>query len=260
MDNPLKYSLTTRFKDRHILRLLAVEPQDRVLDVGCGIGYLVGLAAKTASQVCGVDPSPQALGGAIGLMGSRIFACAGADQLPFPEATFDKVIFADVIEHVGDDRQALREISRVCKAGAKVVVTTPAIEAPFTTTWMKTLLHGDEDQFLKNVRHGYSAASLTALMRECGIEVQNITYTNFYLTELILGMVKVMYYFKNRHYRTQADLVANAQSALFKLYKKILFPLFLWIGRAEERLLQGRCKGHCLIAQGQVVRQEQPRL
>jgi SAM-dependent methyltransferase len=256
MENPLKYSLTTRFKDRHILGLLGLEPRDRVLDVGCGIGYLVGLAGQGGSRACGIDPSPEALAGAVGLMGSRIFACAGADRLPFREAVFDKVIFADVIEHVDDDRQALREIARVCKDGARVVVTTPAIEAPFTTTRMKTLLHGDEDHLLKNVRHGYSASSLAALMGECGIEAQNITYTNFYLTELILGMVKLVYFFKNRRYRTQADLLASARSFGFGFYRRVLFPLFLRIGRAEEWLLQGRCKGHCLIVQGAVVKEE----
>ena len=115
MDNPLKYSLTTRFKDRHILRLLAPRAGERVLDVGCGIGYLSGLAREAGARVYGVDMSPDALKSGIDMVGRQAFSCASADRLPFPDGVFDKVMFADVIEHVPDDAAALSEIRRVCK-------------------------------------------------------------------------------------------------------------------------------------------------
>tara|TARA_B100001094_G_C17939561_1_gene674807 strand:- start:638 stop:805 length:168 start_codon:yes stop_codon:yes gene_type:complete len=41
--NPLHFSLTTRFKKRQIFQMLDVKPKERILDVGCGIGYLSGL-------------------------------------------------------------------------------------------------------------------------------------------------------------------------------------------------------------------------
>ena len=76
--------------------------------------------------------------------GSRYshFATAGAGELPFVDNSFDKVIFADVIEHVPDDSLALSEIVRVAKAGAVIVISTPALEGVFTETWLKTFLHG----------------------------------------------------------------------------------------------------------------------
>ena len=255
VDNPLKYSLTTRFKDRHILRLLAPGPGERVLDVGCGIGYLSGLACQSGAQVYGVDTSAVALKKGVVLTGHKTLSCASAEQLPFQDATFDKVIFADVIEHVSDDKAALTEILRVCKDGARVVVATPAIEAVFTETRMKTLLHGEEDHFLKNVRNGYSAEKLSELMQVASIRPREVVYTNFYLAELMLGLTKVLYYFKQRSYKTQADLIKLTRSPAFFFYKKIIFPLFLGIGRIEEKLLQGRSKGHCLIIGGQVIKE-----
>ena len=252
MDNPLKYSLTTRFKDRHILRLLDLHPGERVLDVGCGIGYLSGLAAEVGVEVCGVDMSSAALKHGASLVRRQPFACAGADQLPFPDDSFDKVIFADVIEHVPDDGAALREIWRVCRPGAKVAVATPAIEALFTETRMKTLLHGEEDQYLKNVCDGYTAEYLSRMMDEAGMHPEEVVYTNFYLVELLLGLTKLLYFAKQRRYKSQADLVRLSTSPLFELYKKVVFPIFLGIGRAEEKVLQGHCKGHCLIVGGRV--------
>ncbi|MDE0939414.1 MAG: class I SAM-dependent methyltransferase, partial [Pirellulales bacterium] len=61
MENPLKYSLTTRFKERQILRLLDIRPGERLLDVGCGIGYLSGLASSCGAQIVGIDMSRKAL-------------------------------------------------------------------------------------------------------------------------------------------------------------------------------------------------------
>ena len=81
---------------------------------------------------------------------------AGAGGLPFATDSFDKVIFADVIEHVPDDHQALGEIVRVAKQGARIVISTPALEGVFTETWLKTYLHGEEDEFQKNYREGYT--------------------------------------------------------------------------------------------------------
>ncbi|MBI4489905.1 MAG: methyltransferase domain-containing protein [Deltaproteobacteria bacterium] len=256
MENPLKYSLTTRFKDRHILRLLAPAPGEKVLDVGCGIGYLLGLAVQSGTRVFGIDLSPVALKKAVSFLGERTFSCASAANLPFRDGYFDKIIFADVIEHVADDGMALAEITRVCREGASIVVTTPEIEAPFTETRMKTLLHSESDELLKNIRDGYSLDKLSTLMRSRGIEVQEVVYTNFYLAELMLGLTKVCYYLKNRSYKTQADLVRTARSPLFNIYKRLVFPVFLGIGRAEEWFLQGRCKGHCLIIQGQVEKKK----
>ena len=78
------------------------------------------------------------------------FAAAGAGKLPFADNSFDKVIFADVIEHVPDDSMALRR-SCVAKAGAVIVISTLALEGVFTETWLKTSCYWEEeDEFQKN--------------------------------------------------------------------------------------------------------------
>jgi len=46
-------------------------------------------------------------------------------RLPFPDATFDRVICAEVLEHVPDDRAAMAEIARVLRPGGTAAVTVP---------------------------------------------------------------------------------------------------------------------------------------
>jgi len=49
-----------------------------------------------------------------------------ATRMPFPDGAFDRVIAAEVLEHIPDDWQALREIARVLRPGGQVAVTVPA--------------------------------------------------------------------------------------------------------------------------------------
>jgi SAM-dependent methyltransferase len=81
----------------------------------------------------GVDldrPSLQRAAGALRFRGREKGALAAmlqgdAFHLPFADATFDRVICAEVMEHVHDYRGAARELARVTKPGGRVAVTIP---------------------------------------------------------------------------------------------------------------------------------------
>ena len=51
---------------------------------------------------------------------------ADGQQLPFPDATFDRIIAAEVMEHIPDDERAAAELARVLKPGGTVAITVPA--------------------------------------------------------------------------------------------------------------------------------------
>ena len=99
-----------------------------LLDVGCGPGTITAdLAARIApGRVVAVDNAPEileqaALNAAEAGYADRIeFATADVHALDFPDDTFDVVHAHQVLQHVGDPVQALREMRRVCKPGGIV--------------------------------------------------------------------------------------------------------------------------------------------
>jgi SAM-dependent methyltransferase len=105
----------------------------RILDVGCGIGaYLEKFRALTAEPF-GVDVDAEKLERALHGKGLHTLALSVSESLPFPNATFDAVLLHEVIEHVSDDRQTIREAHRVVKSGGVVLVFAPNRLYPFET-------------------------------------------------------------------------------------------------------------------------------
>lgn len=108
-----------RFLSRLVLRF--VPPGARVLDVGCGDGWLGGVLPGRAWL--GVEPNPVLLemGRARGLS----VLPGRAEFLPFPDASFDAACLFDVLEHLGDDAAALREARRVLRPGGVLLASVP---------------------------------------------------------------------------------------------------------------------------------------
>jgi len=99
----------------------------RVLDVASGTaGVALQLAARTPADVIGVDLTIGMLAqgqrnvAAAGL-NSRVQLVAGrAEQLPFPDASFDALTFTYLLRYVDDPEATLRELARVVKPGGAV--------------------------------------------------------------------------------------------------------------------------------------------
>lgn len=100
----------------------------RILDVGCGDGYLMGRVSACGNSVVGIDP--EAVGVALAADKLRRFSnCAviqaSAYDLPFGDGYFDVVLLADVIEHLQHPARSLQEMARVLAPNGTVLVTTP---------------------------------------------------------------------------------------------------------------------------------------
>jgi ubiquinone/menaquinone biosynthesis C-methylase UbiE len=104
------------------------------LDCGCADGgYTVGLLERGASQAIGVDVEADRLAQAQRrpACGSPGFAGAVAEHLPFSDAVFDGVLLNEVLEHVVDEEQALREVFRVLRPGGHLALLSPNRWFPF---------------------------------------------------------------------------------------------------------------------------------
>ncbi|MFC0108183.1 class I SAM-dependent methyltransferase [Kibdelosporangium aridum] len=108
---------------------------DRVLDLGCGGGRHAFEAAKQGADVIALDLNEADLKDVRDMFaamaevgesaGSTMAVRASGLALPFPHATFDHVIAAEILEHVPDDTAMIAETARVLKPGGLVAVTVP---------------------------------------------------------------------------------------------------------------------------------------
>lgn len=118
--------------------LLDLQPGQLILDLGCGAGRHAFEALRRGARVVALDYSfgevrdvarmfgamhevgeiPDTTQG-IGIQGDAL-------ALPFPDATFDRIITSEVMEHIRDDAAAMAEVTRVLKPGGTIAVTVPS--------------------------------------------------------------------------------------------------------------------------------------
>jgi SAM-dependent methyltransferase len=126
---------------------LGVGPGDRLLDLGCGFGRHAFEAARRGASVVALDAGPEEVAQVRATLGAMVEAGElAADHpatavqgdalaLPFAEATFDRVIASEVLEHIPDDVSAMRELARVLRPGGTMAVTVPRC-GPEAVNWV----------------------------------------------------------------------------------------------------------------------------
>ncbi|MCC7374698.1 MAG: class I SAM-dependent methyltransferase [Verrucomicrobiales bacterium] len=95
----------------------------RVLDVGCGVGQVVGKLSADGIEAHGVEISEPNVARALKVC-PRVQWYDGR-RLPFPDAHFDAVGTLNVLEHVDEPEAYLEELVRVTAVGGRVVVSSP---------------------------------------------------------------------------------------------------------------------------------------
>jgi SAM-dependent methyltransferase len=159
---------------------LGVGPGDRVLDLGCGFGRHAYQAARLGAAVVAVDAGADEVANVVGTFGAMaasgeldpVRARVGAVQgdalaLPFPDASFDRVIASEVLEHITDDEVAMGELARVLRPGGTMAVTVPRC-GPEAVNWALS----DEYHTIPggHVRI-YRYSQLTTRLRRAGLGV-----------------------------------------------------------------------------------------
>ena len=119
-------------------RRIPIRPGQRVLDLGCGGGRHAFEVYRRGGNVVAFDLDPAELGPVRGMFaamreageaGPRAEATTvsgDATGMPFGDGAFDRVIAAEVLEHVLDDQRAMNELARVLRPGGLAAVTVPS--------------------------------------------------------------------------------------------------------------------------------------
>jgi SAM-dependent methyltransferase len=102
-----------------------------ILENGCGVGIYVEHLAPLGGNVIGLEYDLERAAEAR-LNYPEIINAAG-ESLPLPSGSFDLILSHEVIEHVQDDRTAIREMVRVLKLGGRAVIFCPNRGYPFET-------------------------------------------------------------------------------------------------------------------------------
>ena len=148
-----------------MLALIEFEPQDRVLDVGCGTGWLVRRIASlvSAGLAAGMDVSDAMLERAKTLstqLPNVVFAHGGVDAIPWESTYFTKVLSVESAYYWPDPAQGIREIFRVLSPGGSAwILINYYRDNPHCHQW---------GELLKVPTHLYSAEEWSELFRQAG--------------------------------------------------------------------------------------------
>ncbi len=205
---------------------LALPSDARILDAGCGSGRTLEELVDYGTAA-GVELSPDAAEVARG-RGCGEVHVGRLEELPWPSDSFDLITCLDVIEHVPDDRAALRELRRVSKPGGWLLATVPAYQA----------LWSYHDVANHHYRR-YERATLRAAATDAGWRLERMTSFN----TLLFGPAAVVRLAKRRLRRNGA----GQEEQDFDLH---LGPA--WLNGMLERPLRAEAnwlrRGHTLPA------------
>ncbi len=184
-----------RQRVKNVARFMGDVAGRRVLDLGCGVGFFGGEAARRGARVCGLDFSAMALEICHARLPALGLVRADATKVPFVSGSFDVVLVNDIIEHLAEEpgRAMMQEVQRLLRPGGRLVLDTDNEAFLFHRKGFRRLndwLERDTEQrtTLRDIKRTfnaptlhikiYSVTELRALIEGVGFEVEAFdTYT-----------------------------------------------------------------------------------
>jgi SAM-dependent methyltransferase len=117
----------TRMRLENVQELVDPHPREKVLDVGCAAGSITHFLSTFGCDTVGIDFAPTSIALARELYPELDFKLADCSDMPFGEESFDKVVAADLTEHLDDETLdgLFRESLRVLRPGGTLSIHTP---------------------------------------------------------------------------------------------------------------------------------------
>lgn len=160
-----------------LVKIAALQPGERVLDVACGTGVVARLASQVVGNdgsVTGLDINPGMLAVAhtTTLPGMAIeWLKASAEAIPLPEASFDVVLCQMGLQFMSDKHAALREMRRVLAPGGRLILNLPGPTPQLFVILGEALAHhigAEAAGFVNQVFSLHDTAEIHDLINDAG--------------------------------------------------------------------------------------------
>jgi len=183
-----------------------------ILDAGCGTGSNITFFSQFGTTY-GIDISSTATK-FCRMRGIKNVLTGDVSKLPYKNSFFDIVSCMDVLEHIENERKAIKEIFRVLKPGGVFILTVPAL--PF--------LFSKHDNAQGHFRR-YNRKYLSKLLKSCGFEKDRISYFN---TLLSFPIIIFRLLSKLEPFSGLADFDAKINYDIYKahVFNKLLASIF----------------------------------
>ena len=217
--------------DFHELKL---RPNSLILDAGCGSGrHLRALAKLPDLKIIGIDRNGSDLNDALtalknmpdALSDNYLVSCADIKNLPFASASFDCVICSEVLEHIPEHENALKELVRILKPQGDLVVSVPRY-FPEKICWLISPAYYNEEGGHIRI---YKKKKLQKMLANQGVKCWKINYKHalhapYWWLKCLVGLkneknVFIRYYKKFLEW----DIMSKPRSV--RVMESILNPL-----------------------------------
>lgn len=250
----LKKQMRYRCLRKH---LGSLQPDERCLLITCGDNngamnyYLRELGGRWSwselEDTC-IEEMSQLLGEEVKL--------GSSDHLPFPDASFDRIVTIDVHEHLKDPVIFSRELGRLARPGAQVIMTVPNGDESKIAVRIKNAV-GMTKEYYGHVRVGLQFHELEALMRANNIEPRARSSFSRFFTEM-LELTINFFYVKVLAKRSKAQVnqgqIAPATKdqleSVEKAYKaySLIYPVYWLVSKLDFLLLF--TDGYVVVVEG----------
>lgn len=175
-----------------LLKELDPNPDDKILDVGCGDGYYLYLLSNLGNfNLTGIDSDKKALIAANIQVKNKNMKLILEDimSMPFKDESFDKIICSEVLEHLDNDKSALIEMKRVLKKNGVLCITVPHWNFPFFWDPVNYVLQRVLKTHIKNgfwsgvwANHVrlYRVGELKKVVRAAGFKIEKVECLTHY--------------------------------------------------------------------------------
>ena len=165
-----------------IVRHLGLRPGERLLDLGCGSGWLAAACGAAGASVIACDVAPQGVAAAKNRYPEAgSFLACDAYAVGLRSSELDVIVLSEVLEHLEDVPAALDEANRLLRPGGRLLLTVPNEERII----QHLCIHCNRLTPANAHLHSFDARNLAAQIGEHGLSVRRTVLLTNKLLELI---------------------------------------------------------------------------